>query len=57
MADKYFIEDHVASDNMRENADFFETLAIEMHSAATEDDSQYQAPSSFVRFIEFQWSG
>ena len=57
MADKYFIEDPVASDNMRENADFFETLAIEMHSAATEDDSQYQAPSSFVRFIEFQWSG
>jgi|LauGreDrversion2_3_1035106.scaffolds.fasta_scaffold67432_2 hypothetical protein len=44
MADEYFIKDPVSSDNMRENADFFETLAIEVHNATTEDDSQYQAP-------------
>lgn len=48
MADNYFIKDPVASDNMRENADFFEKLAVKVHTAATEDNAQYQAPF-FVR--------
>ena len=48
MADKYFTQDPVVSESMRDNADFFETVAIEVQTAAMEDDSQSQAPL-FVR--------
>jgi len=48
MADKYFTQDPVVSESMRENADFFETVAIEVQTAAMEDDEQSQAPL-FVR--------
>ena len=48
MADKYFTQDPVVSESMRDNADFFETVAIEVQTAAMEDDEQSQAPL-FVR--------
>ena len=48
MADKYFTQDPAVSESMRENADFFETVAIEVQTAAMEDDEQSQAPL-FVR--------
>ena len=48
MAAAYCKKDPVQSNIMRENADFFEKLAVEVHTAATEDNAQYQAPF-FVR--------
>jgi|LauGreDrversion4_2_1035121.scaffolds.fasta_scaffold1933179_2 hypothetical protein len=48
MAKMYFIEDPVVYGIMRDNADFFEHLAIGVQTAAMEDDSQNQAPL-FVR--------
>ena len=40
MAEQYFFEDPVACDIMKDNANFFEELAIGVQTAATEDDSQ-----------------
>jgi hypothetical protein len=40
MADEYWIKDPMVSVTMRESADFFETLATEVHTAAVEIDEQ-----------------
>ncbi len=50
MAKTYFIEDPVVCGIMRDNADFFELLAIGVQTAAMEDDSKNQAPL-FVRLL------
>jgi hypothetical protein len=50
MAEEYFTEDPVVYDIMRDNANFFEHLAIGVQTAAMEDDSQNQA-TLFVRLL------
>jgi hypothetical protein len=54
MAKMYFLwstaSDPVVYGIMRDNADFFEQLAIGVQTAAMEDDSQNQAPL-FVRLL------
>ena len=40
MADEYWTKDPMVSVTMRESADFFETLATEVHTAAVEIDEQ-----------------
>jgi hypothetical protein len=47
MAEMYFIIDPVVCGIMRDNANFFEHLAIGVQTAAMEDDSQNQAPLFF----------
>ncbi len=49
MADKYYFQDPVVSAHMQDDADFFETVAIEVQTAAMELGYwQSQAPL-FVR--------
>ena len=43
MADCYEYQDPVVSTNLRDSADFFETLAIEVQTCAFEEDHQDQA--------------
>jgi hypothetical protein len=43
MAEMYFIIDPVVYNIMRDNANFFEHLAIGVQTVAMEDDSQVQA--------------
>ena len=40
MAGEYFLKDPMVSVTMRESADFFETLATEVHTAAVDIDEQ-----------------
>jgi hypothetical protein len=43
MAGMYFTRDPVVSAHMQDDADFFETVAIEVQTAAAEDDEGKQA--------------
>jgi hypothetical protein len=43
MADKYFSQDPVVSAHMQDDADFFETVAIEVQTAAAAADEDKQA--------------
>ena len=43
VADFYEYQDPLISTNMRDSADFFETLAIEVQTCAFEEDHQDQA--------------
>ena len=60
MADYYEYQDPLVSTNMRDSADFFETLAIEVQTAAIEDDHKDQAnlPKSPFRgdFVECMYN-
>ncbi len=40
MAGEYWMKDPMVSVTMRESADFFETLATEVHTAAVDIDEQ-----------------
>jgi len=55
MADEYWTKDPMVSVTMRESADFFETLATEVHTAAVDIDEQarlFVRPGARVRDTE-----